>query len=207
MILIIIITNFLIGFVHVISCVPEISGSVQVCSLRRIPSGTVGHLLEFQDLVFGEVELLSPVGKFSTAQSHVKVIGEKVIPFLWFYLIYIYIVTYLKPPTRTYQNWFLSKLFSSCQTGSQAPGANFGEFGAWRAPWHSTQVHPLSKALASTTWRVPKWDWDGTGTGPNTESLAVDFNGCFIPNKYNIYIYIYLFIYLFIFYLCYIILY
>ena len=134
MILIIIITNFLIGFVHVISCVPEISGSVQVCSLRRIPSGTVGHLLEFQDLVFGEVEL-SSVGKFSTAQSHVKVIGEKVIPFLWFYLIYIiyiyiYLVTYLKPPTRTYQNWFLSKLFSSCQTGSQAPGANFGEFGA-----------------------------------------------------------------------------
>ena len=45
-------------------------------------------------------------------------------------IIYIYIVTYLKPPTRTYQNWFLSKLFSSCQTGSQAPEANFGEFGA-----------------------------------------------------------------------------
>ena len=110
MILIIIITNFLIGFVHVISCVPEISGSVQVCSLRRIPSGTVGHLLEFQDLVFGEVELLSPVGKFSTAQSHVKVIGEKVIPFLWFYLIYIYIYIYRNISETTNQN--ISELVS-----------------------------------------------------------------------------------------------
>ena len=133
MILIIIITNFLIGFVHVISCVPFLG----ICpGLQQLPPENPighrkGHLLEFQDLVFGEVELLSPVGKFSTAQSHVKVIGEKVIPFLWFYLIYIYIYVYRNISETTNQN--ISELVSikpvesSCQTGSQAPGANFGE--------------------------------------------------------------------------------
>ena len=169
---------------------------------RRAPSGTC-----LNSKTWSSVRLSSyhRWGSFQQPKVMWKSLGRKSSHFygsIWYIYIYIYIyiVTYLKPPTRTYQNWFLSKLFSSCQTGSQAPGANFGEFGAWRAPWHSTQVHPLSKALASTTWRVPKWDWDGTGTGPNTESLAVDFNGCFIPNKYNIYIYIYLFIYLFFIY-------